>query len=235
MDNILNPTKKTFPNISIGSIDSVTYDASADVVIAADNNKLNILQVSAEGIRSLDIPAIASPQQKEAQENKEIALAAAKSHDRLRFIPANTNSKMAVTHFGNILTSYSKKPQTAITNYGFSQGVHYWEIICPNKCAGIEVGVVDEGWTLPEPGELKNKYVFVDFNTSTARTICLELDLNDLIFHAWLKPNESKKKSVSISCGTWYPCVRINELGNVAVLNTRTSSGSQSTKQVSLN
>lgn len=87
---------------------------------------------------------------------------------------------MSITNFGNVVTCYSKKAQLAIANLGFTQGVHYWEIICPSKCIGVEVGVI-KNWGTTAIAEInKNTSVTHEFNTSTARNLCLRLDMNAL-------------------------------------------------------
>jgi len=214
MENIINPTIKSVPNIGIDSLNTLTYDPTSDTVITTTKNKLNILSVNSDSSTSFQIPAPSSLTQEIPKEKSTET-----AYDRLRFIPANADSKMSVTHFGHVVTNYSKKPQVAKTNYGFSQGVHYWEIICPIKCTGIEVGIVKEKPEKTEEGE--DEYIFFEFNTSTARIICIQLDLNNLEISAWLQANEAKKKTQKLTRGRWIPCVRINEIGNTVVLNTR--------------
>jgi len=221
MEIITNPTIKSVPNIGTDSLNLLTYDPISDTVITTGKSKLNILSVNSESSTSFKIPEYLSSsasQTIQSEKSKEI------SYDRLRFIPSKAGDKMSVTQFGHVVTNYSKKSQVATTNYGFSQGVHYWEIICPVKCTGIEVGVAKEDSSNSETKEEKeDEYVFFEFNTSTARIICIQLDLNNLEIHAWLQSNESKKKTQKLTRGEWFPCVRINEVGGVVILNTRIS------------
>jgi len=217
MEKILNPFITSVPTVPTGSIDTLTYDSLSNSVIFTAEGALKIKQIASNALHTFNIPKLENNIETSQKEKK-----GALQDARLRFIPSNADSKMAVTHFGNVLTSYSKKPQIAITNYGLSQGAHSWEIICPNKCTGIEVGIVKAGWNLPETQDLKNEYIFFDFNTSTTRTLCLHLDFEASEISAWIKSNDIKIKKAQITQGTWYPCIRINEIGNVAIFNTRT-------------
>jgi len=216
MEKILNPIITAVPTGLTGSIDTITFDSLANSVLFAAKNEFSVKQVSSNSLQTFDRPKFENFRKDSEQERTD-----SPQDSQLRFIPANADPKMAVTHFGHVLTSYSKKPQVAITNYGFSQGTHYWEIICPNKCAGIEIGIVKAGWTLPEPQDIKNEYIFFDFNTSTTRTICFQLNFEALEASAWIKSHDVKIKRAQITRGTWYPSVRIGEIGNVAVLDTR--------------
>jgi len=218
MEKTLNPFIASISTVPTGPIDTFAYDSLSDSIIFTADNQLKIKQMASDTLQTFSIPKLETHPGGSNTENKGLIQDA-----RLRFIPSNADSKMAVTHFGNVLTSYSKKPQVAITNYGLSQGAHYWEILCPNKCTGIEFGVVKAGWNLPETQDLKNDYIFFDFNTSTSRTVCLSLDFEAREISAWIKSNETKIKKAQITQDIWYPCIRINEIGNVAIFNTRTA------------
>ncbi len=219
MEDIINPQTISVPNFGLSSLESLAYDTTSQAVITADQNKLEITNTASKTSSNFIIPDIQPAQTttKDEEEPKN------NHYDRLRFLPKNATAKMAITHFGNILTNYSKTAQVAIANYGFSHGVHYWEIVCPNRCSGIEVGVAKEGWKLPAADGVENEFVLFSFNTSTARTICVQLDLNSFEIHAWLQTNEQNKKTQKLKRASWSPCVQINEFGNVAVLNTKSN------------
>jgi len=226
MEDNLHQTIFTIPNIQLDSIKAVSFDPVNDSIITVANNKLNVQEVSSDTPDVFNIPqALSSSEANKAKMDR------SSQFDRLRFLPVHSTKKMSVTHFGNVVTSYGKNPQTAIANYGFSHGTHYWEMICPNKCAGIEVGVTNNQ-SITEDVSNGTKFVLFEFNTSTARIICIQMDLANMEVSAWLKGNEGKKKKSSVERGTWYPCVKINELGNVAVLNTRINDDKISKKSV---
>ena len=82
----------------------------------------------------------------------------------------------------------------AIANLGFSQGVHYWEIICPSKCIGVEVGIIKNWGETPFAEINKKDSVTSEFNTSTARTLCLRLNLHVGQLEVWIK--EAPEKSL---------------------------------------
>jgi len=221
MEDIINPQTISVPNFGLASLESLAYDTTSQAVITAEQNKLEITNTASKTSSNFIIPNIQPAQTvKDAQADEEPKN---NHYDRLRFLPKNATAKMAITHFGNILTNYAKTAQIAIANYGFSHGVHYWEIVCPNRCSGIEVGVAKEGWKLPASEGLENEFVLFSFNTSTARTICIQVDFENLEIHAWLQTNEQNKKTQKLKRTAWYPCVQINEFGNVAILNTKTT------------
>jgi len=220
MDQIKDPQLSQVSNLQVPDNSSYTYDSSTKTIIATSQSSWIVQELETGAQTRSQFQIIQIPAPVIESDKKTI-----RHHDRLRFIPANAESKMSVTHFGNILTSYSKKSQIAVANLGFSYGVHYWEIICPNKCVGIEVGIVKD-WT--EPSAINKKECIVtEFNTSTARTIALRLDLHKGQLEVWLKANESKKRVLDITKATWYPCVIIKELGNIAILNTYTTDSDQ--------
>lgn len=67
--------------------------------------------------------------------------------DCLRFSPALSSDHVVITDNG--LTTYATQQvgngemgsNAVIGTYGFSEGVHYWEIICPIFCNSIDFGV----------------------------------------------------------------------------------------------
>lgn len=216
MDQNQDPTLKQAPNLKITAETSLAYDSNTERILTVQGSTLSSYNIDSGIEKKSHFSVFHIPAQSLVQEKK-----SSKRADRLRFLPVNAESKMCVTHFGNVLTSYAKKSQLAIANQGFSSGVHYWEVICPNKCAGIEVGVVKD-WTDPNSVD-KKECITTEFNTSTARTLCLRLDCYKGLLEVWISANQKGKRVHSISKASWYPCVIIKELGNIAILNTYNS------------
>ncbi len=74
--------------------------------------------------------------------------------ESLRFVPNQKSQQLLISPSGispslsyltvglMVLSKQSSKSNEnpiVYTNYGFSSGVHYWEIICPLSCAGLSM------------------------------------------------------------------------------------------------
>jgi len=95
----------------------------------------------------------------------------------------------------------------------FTEGVHYWEIICPISINNIQVGVCSQG-TQPQ-------VVTQDFMSSTRRTIGVYLNLNDRYMSFWINGKHSKKnknKPIKTPGLAWRPYIRFVEENFVAIL-----------------
>jgi len=95
----------------------------------------------------------------------------------------------------------------------FTEGVHYWEIICPISINNIHVGVISPG-SAPQ-------IVTQDFLSSTRRTIgvCLNLNTRELSF--WINGKHNKKnknKQLKTPGLAWRPYIRFMEENYVAIL-----------------
>mmetsp|Transcript_28554 Transcript_28554/g.25495 ORF Transcript_28554/g.25495 Transcript_28554/m.25495 type:complete len:82 (-) Transcript_28554:267-512(-) len=73
------------------------------------------------------------------------------NHSSLRLTPAHSQAKLNISPSGLVITATSMNEEIAIANFGFSQGVHFWEIICPKSCNNIQIGIIREGWSLSNP------------------------------------------------------------------------------------
>jgi len=45
---------------------------------------------------------------------------------------------------------FLEKENLLVANKGFTQGEHYWELITPINCNGMQMGVVEEDYNLNE-------------------------------------------------------------------------------------
>jgi len=57
-----------------------------------------------------------------------------------------SSPSLKISHTGLTVES-TDKAQKAITNHSFTEGVVYWEVICPIRCNGILFGVTSQGQT----------------------------------------------------------------------------------------
>ena len=66
--------------------------------------------------------------------------------ESLRFVPNHKSQHLFISPSGLMIvskqTNKSSENPIVYTNYGFTSGVHYWEIICPLSCNGLRLGVV---------------------------------------------------------------------------------------------
>ena len=105
----------------------------------------------------------------------------------------------------------------AVTNFGFSNGCHTWQVFCPIRCQKVQMGVVE----VSESGIVSSKFNVYSFKTTTRRLVTLKLDCHGKKLNVWLNGRAKPKKTLSLSedAHQWYPCVRLAGEGNVAVLN----------------
>lgn len=128
------------------------------------------------------------------------------------------------------------KSQKAICNMALTEGIYYWEIICPKNLSGmrklplkinnclIVFGVTTKG---------DNPLTFTQFfHSTTERVVGVELNLNTLELRYFIQSRYVKKnKCIKLilkekqpnekACENleWYPLIEFKESGNVAILN----------------
>jgi hypothetical protein len=103
----------------------------------------------------------------------------------------------------------------AIGDMGFSEGIHYWELICPVLCSGIEFGVTAG---LNDPALTITQIIY----STSKRTVGVMLDLKAGIMSFWMNgKNHKKNKDLPLKQAglTWYPFVRFNDQHLHVVLN----------------
>jgi len=137
--------------------------------------------------------------------------------ENLCFVPNHKSKNLIISPSGLMVVSkqsskISEKP-ILYTNYGFSSGVHYWEIICPLSCNGLNLGVV----------KIENKKLTVEemsvFRTTTSRVVGVLLDLEKLKLQFWLNGKEQAGRSKTLTSGYWLPAIRITGIDNCVILN----------------
>lgn len=139
----------------------------------------------------------------------------------MRFLSLSADqNKPLISHSGLTVTSTGSEEELCFGSVGFSQGIHYWEIICPLSCDNISVGVIKEGFSL------KNSYnqnlalaSLWQFRTSTPRVIGIRIDFNTLEVRCWLNGNYQPQRILKISEGKYHPCIKIREKGNQILIN----------------
>lgn len=119
-----------------------------------------------------------------------------------------------------MIAATSSTEEFAIGNQGFSSGIHYWEIVCPKSCSNIQIGIIKEGWSVSNPTINASLQQAHQFRTSTARIVGLRLDLNKEELYFWLNGMFQPQKTIKkLPTGTWYPLIKMKEIGTHAVLN----------------
>ncbi|CAK71945.1 unnamed protein product (macronuclear) [Paramecium tetraurelia] len=107
----------------------------------------------------------------------------------------------------------------AIANVCFSEGVHYWEIVCPFNTDGVKIGISKQ----QSPSENFEGHLF-EFKTTTQRVVGVLLNFNEQSLQFYLNGNLSTNKGIPkgslISC-PWYPCVRLSQFGNSVYLTMK--------------
>lgn len=96
------------------------------------------------------------------------------------------------------------------SNITFKRGIHYWEIICPISCSGIEFGVKNKE---------TNEVIWVAFRTTTSRIVGMRLDLESCSLNFWLNGRSQLKRNQSIGKGEYYLLIKMKNYGNTVILN----------------
>ena len=102
-----------------------------------------------------------------------------------------------------------------ICDQPFSQGVHYWEIICPVSVEHIQFGVTAST-------KQAGFSVLQTFKSTTKRTVGVMLDIKYGKLSFWLNGRLHKiRKDLSLGkVGlTWYPCLRLPRANLHVTLN----------------
>ena len=226
----------SFPEVKSGQLDDIVLDPYTQQFILANpldfmnslpKNELSIIDQQTKELPSLE-------NDKLSHGNK-IPLSIPINASSLRFIPSHADKNMAISSTGYIITSLSFGEQTAITNFGYTHGSPYWEIICPNRCFGIAVGVVKDKWNIPENKMNKNKYELFEFNTSTSRTIGINLDFGKNEIKVYFGGKLQETQIRKLENGTWYPCVKIKDKGNYVVFNPFATHYTQTSNYIYVN
>ena len=108
------------------------------------------------------------------------------------------------------------------TNFGFSSGVHYFEINCLSSCANLSriyIYIYIEFGLIQGEGQHFGRECMVQFRTTTPRVVGMELDLRLLQLNFWLNGREQKSKTLKLDPGYWIPAIYIQGIGNSVVLN----------------
>ena len=137
--------------------------------------------------------------------------------ESLRFVPNHKSQHLFISPSGLMIvskqTNKSSENPIVYTNYGFTSGVHYWEIICPLSCNGLRLGVV----------KMENRKLTVEemntFRTTTCRVVGITLDLDKMTLQFQLNSNEKIGRSKTLSKGYWLPAIRITGIDNCVILN----------------
>ena len=96
------------------------------------------------------------------------------------------------------------------SNLSFKTGVHYWEIICPVSCSGIEFGVENR----------KTLAQFVNsFRTTTPRTVGVKLDLVSLKLEYFMNGRPQPQRTKTITQGEYYLLVNVKNWNTYFILN----------------
>ncbi|CAD8160802.1 unnamed protein product [Paramecium pentaurelia] len=107
----------------------------------------------------------------------------------------------------------------AMANVCFSEGVHYWEIVCPFNTDGVKIGISKQ----QSPSENFEGHLF-EFKTTTQRVVGVLLNFNEQSLQFYLNGNLSTNKGIpkgSLGQGPWYPCVRLSQFGNSVYLTMK--------------
>jgi len=216
----MNIRSKELLDVSGQPSDSTTYDSNSKVLLLNDGSKMLFYDPSSESVVSSTViynPTLKSAEPSQpSQETKQNNI----NTSTLRFTPLNAQSKLAISPSGLVVTALSTNEEIAICNMGFTSGTHYWEIICPRSCNNIQIGIIREGWSISNPTTNNSLHQLVQFRTSTPRVVGLRLDLNKGELYFWLNGIFQNQRTIKkLPSGTWYPCVKLKEVGTHIVLN----------------
>lgn len=139
-------------------------------------------------------------------------------HSHMHFDKSASMGGLTISQSG-LTVSSTEKSQKAVCNTAMTEGVHYWEIMCPMRLHGLLFGVTTKG---DNPITVTQT-----FHSSTERVVGVELNLTTLeiryfIQSRYCKKNKCKKlvyKDKPASGLEWYPYVEFVESGNTVTLN----------------
>jgi len=110
----------------------------------------------------------------------------------MRFCPSLSSNDVQISHSGLTAKCISTKDASGndkttfvVANMTFTEGAHYWEIICPISINNIHVGIQSVG----NPATV----ITQDFVSSTRRTIGVYLNLNERALSFWINGKNNKK------------------------------------------
>lgn len=111
----------------------------------------------------------------------------------MRFCKAHSSDEISVSGLTAVCRSKDHdKVSQYYSNVSFKSGIHYWEVICPVSCSGIEFGVVNKD---------TNDWVSSTFRTTTPRVVGMKIDFESMSLSFWL--NQRLKKTHSILKGDY--------------------------------
>jgi len=102
----------------------------------------------------------------------------------MRFDPKMSSLGLEFSQ-SNLTVKSKDKLQRAICNTPLTEGIHYWEIICPIRLEGILFGITTKG---------ENPISFTqNFQSTTERVVGVELNLNTLEIRYFIQSRYFKK------------------------------------------
>jgi len=214
----MNPKSQELPNLAFPA-SQVAFDPTSQSLVLANPSHVISYALPTQTISSQStwsLPNLQSIDQSSGPQNISPPL----NTTSLRFLPSHAKSKIHISPSGLVVTNQSNAEEIAIANIGFKTGIHYWEIICPKQCKNINVGIIQEGWTLTNTSADNALIQANAFKTSTPRVIGLRLDLIRGELRFWLNGNFQAQKTIkNLAINTWYPCVKLKEIGTQIILN----------------
>ena len=129
--------------------------------------------------------------------------------ETLRFWRIHSSDELSISGLTAICRNKDhEKSSLYYSNLSFKVGIHYWEIICPISCSGIEFGMLNKD---------TNDYISATFRTTTPRVVGMKIDFDALTLSFWL--NSKFKRSQSILNGEYQLLVKMKNYGNKIILN----------------